>query len=180
MKGLKYLVLLLVASLVLPLSVFAEEEAKKSEVNVYFFRGETCPHCQEAEEWFKAIESEYGDKFELVDYEVWNDEDNADLMQKVAEAREETDQATGVPYIIVGDKSWIGFAEDYQDEIKEQIDKVFEQADSDRYDIMALIGNKVKKKEAKKSSGDAGALIIILLACGAIGFGVYKARSSAK
>ena len=124
MKKIGLLVILMMI-LVAPFAVFAEEEGDKKdtkEVNIYFFRGQGCSHCAEAEEWFKSIEEELGDRFKIVDYETWYNEDNAELMKKVAEARGESEQATGVPYIIVGDKSWIGFADDYKEEIKDQTD----------------------------------------------------------
>ena len=194
MKSLKILFILLVA-LLLPNVAFAEDEDTdaattedgevvmaeegSNEVNVYFFRGEGCSHCAEAEAWFESIEEEYGSKFKIVDYETWYNSENAELMQKVAKARGET--AEGVPYIIVGNKSWNGFAEDYADEILAQIESEFETNVDERYDIMKLMetgGNaKVDDKDDKKSN-DALSLIIILVAVGAICFGVYKASNS--
>ena len=194
MKSLKIIFILLVA-LLLPIVAFAEDEDTdaattedgevvmaeegSNEVNVYFFRGEGCSHCAEAEAWFESIEEEYGSKFKIVDYETWYNSENAELMQKVAKARGET--AEGVPYIIVGNKSWNGFAEDYADEILAQIESEFETNVDERYDIMKLMetgGNaKVDDKDDKKSN-DALSLIIIIVAVGAICFGVYKASNS--
>ena len=177
MKSLKYLLLIVSALLILPFAVFAdgEEEAEATEskeVNVYLFRGEGCPHCQEAEEWFASIEEEYGSYYNIVDYETWYDKDNAELMERVAEARGE--EAQGVPYIIIGDKSWNGFAEDYEEEMLSQIKKVFAQDVDDRYDVMKYLTPGEKTDE--KGSSDVLALIIILLVVGGIGFGIYKAR----
>ena len=90
------------------------------EVVIYFFRGEGCSHCAEAEEWFESIEDEYGDKFVVKDYEVWYDEDNAEYMNRIAESRGE--DVTGVPYIIIGNKSWNGFAESYKEEMLREIE----------------------------------------------------------
>lgn len=90
---------------------------------IYFFRGEGCPHCEEAEEWFDSIKEEYGTMFKVVDYETWYDEENADFMQRVAKSRDE--EANGVPYIIIGDKSWLGFTERYEEEMLEEIKKVY-------------------------------------------------------
>lgn len=194
MKSLKILFVLLVA-LLLPIVAFAEDEdtdaapaedgevvkaeEESNEVNVYFFRGEGCSHCAEAEAWFESIEEEYGSKFKIVDYETWYNSENAELMQKVAEARGET--AEGVPYIIVGNKSWNGFAQDYADEILAQIESEYETNVDERYDIMKLMktgGNaKVDDKDDKKSN-DALSLIIIIVAVGAVCFGVYKASNS--
>ena len=179
MKKLKYLVLLILMILIVPFAVFADEEEsaakeENKEVKIYFFRGEGCSHCAEAEEWFKSIEEELGDRFEIIDYETWYNEDNSELMKKVAEKRGESDRATGVPYIIIGDKSWIGFAEDYKEEIKDQINSLYGTEIDKRYDIMELMGDTSKKDENKSS--DVAALIIVLLVVGGIGFGIYKAR----
>lgn len=196
MKNLKFLMVLLVAILLFPLVVSAEgEEATddSKEATVYFFRGEGCSHCAEAEEWFQSIEEEYGSMFKIVDYETWYNEDNAKLMEDVAAARGE--EASGVPYIIVGDKSWNGFAQDYADEILSQIKSVYEQDPADRYDVLSYVdaskgtaGNgkssttssKSKEKDSNSDSNDALALIIILLVTGGIGFGIYKARENTK
>ncbi len=168
MKKIKLLLVVLLGILILPFGVFAEdgsteennstEESKK--VNVYLFRGEGCPHCEEAEEWFESIKEEYGQYFTLKDYETWYDEDNADLMQKVADARKE--EASGVPYIIIGNKSWNGFAEDYEEEIKEQIKSEYEKDDADRYDIMELL-DEISDEDSNKESYADDVLILILL-----------------
>ena len=94
-------------------------EKQDGKVLVYFFRGEGCPHCEEAENWFNSIQEEYGSKFKIIDYEVWYNSENAALMQKISDTR--GDDASGVPYIIIGDKSWIGYTEDYNEEIINQI-----------------------------------------------------------
>lgn len=191
MKKIGLLFIVLAAFLILPFSVFAEDEEVDSsneteevtatkeeskEVKVYFFRGEGCPHCQEAEEWFKSIEEEYGSYFEVVDYETWNNTDNAELMQKVADKRGE--KAEGVPYIIIGNKSWNGFTESYEEEMIDQIKSVYAEDVSDRYDIMEYIDSNKKEKEEK--SNDVLSLILILAIIGGVGFGIYKLRESSK
>ncbi len=192
MKLLKYLLVLFVA-LTLPLAVFAEGEEEQvtsdsgeaevqeesKEVKLYFFRGEGCSHCAEAEAWFESIEEEYGDYFEIVDYETWYNSENAELMQKVAKARGET--AEGVPYIIIGNKSWNGFAEDYEEEILAQIKSEFETNVEERYDIMKLIeAGESGIVDEKSSENDVLALILILIVVGGVCFGIYKASASVK
>lgn len=94
------------------------------KVVVYLFRGEGCPHCTDAENWLESIKEEYGYMFIVKDYEVWYDTDNAELMKKVAKSRDEN--VGGVPYIIIGNKSWNGFTESYEDEMISEIKKVYE------------------------------------------------------
>ena len=186
MKRIKLFLVVLLSFLVLPFSVFAEDEVtttaeESKEVKVYFFRGEGCPHCQEAEEWFDSIEEEYGSYFKIVDYEVWYNEENSKLMEKVAEARGET--ANGVPYIIVGNKSWNGYTEDYNEEIISQIKSEFEKDINDRYDIMQLVDTGTTANNAAKeedTGSDVIALLLILVVVGGVCFGIYKARSSIK
>ena len=192
MKVLKYLVVLLAIFLIMPFAVFAEEEASNNDentteeassndnsdskkVNVYFFRGEGCSHCAEAEEWFDSIKEEYSEYYNLIDYEVWYNTDNSDLMQKVADARGE--EAEGVPYIIIGDKSWNGFDSSYEEDMINQIKSVYAQDVKDRYDIMTLLtDSKTSKKDSNAS--DILVLLAIIVVAGGIGFVIYKARIS--
>ena len=180
MKNIKYLILLAVV-LLLPFVAFAEgeevttTEEVDSRAVVYFFHGDGCPHCEEARTWFNSIQEEHGYKFKLVEYEVWNNTDNAALMQKVSDSR--NDNATGVPYILCGDKSWIGFSEDTMaSEILAQIDTVFNTPVEERQDPVAGVAGDVEEEEEK--SNDVVALIIILVVVGAAGFGIYKARET--
>lgn len=175
MKKLKYLVILLIAALIIPFTVHAEGEESK-EVKVYFFRGEGCPHCTEAEAWFQSIEEEYGSYFQVIDYETWNNRENAELMQRVAKARGE--KAEGVPYIIIGNQSWNGFTESYGSEMIERIKSEFEKDVKDRYDIIKLLPEMEKEKDSTGS--DILALVIILVVFVGICFGVYKARKKTK
>ena len=176
MKKLKYLVILLIAALAIPFTVYAEGEESK-EVNVYFFRGEGCSHCAEAKAWFKSIEEEYGSYFKIVDYETWYNQENAELMKTVAKARNE--EANGVPYIIIGNQSWNGFTQSYGDEMIEKIKSEYEIAVDERYDIIKLLPELTKEKESSTGS-DIIALLVILLVFGGICFGVVKARSKTK
>ena len=181
MKKVKYLFLILLTLLVLPFTVFADEEEEVTteeddkEVIVYFFRGEGCSHCAEAEAWFESIEEELGSKFKIVDYETWYNEDNANLMTKVAKARGEEDTATGVPYIIIGDASWVGFNASYESEMTDKINEMYEQEVSKRYNIMDFLDSDTT--DTKNNTGnDILSLVIILLVCGGIGTGIYFAR----
>ncbi len=175
MKKLKYLVILLIAALIIPFTVHAEGEESK-EVKVYFFRGEGCSHCAEAEAWFQSIEEEYGSYFQVIDYETLYNRENSKLMQRVAKARGE--KAEGVPYIIIGNQSWNGFTESYGSEMIERIKSEFEKDVKDRYDIIKLLPEMEKEKDSTGS--DILALVIILVVFGGICFGVYKARKKTK
>ena len=176
----------------LPLAVLADEgsddnvevtsgetevQEEDNRVKIYFFRGEGCPHCADAEEFFNSIEEEYGQYYKILDYETWYNSDNAALLQKVGEARNE--EISGVPYILIGDKSWSGYDDSFADEIKDTIKSEYEKAVADRYDIANYVdftNAAGSVTEAAKKSNDAMVLIIILLAVAGITYGVVAAR----
>ena len=186
MKKIKYLFLILLSLLILPFGVYAEgedEETVESEevdnqVVVYFFRGEGCSHCAEAEAWFESIEEEYGEKFRIQDYETWYNAENSELMSRVVKARKDDESNIGVPYIIIGDQSWIGFDKSYSQEIIDKINQLYDQDVEERYDIMAFVDTNVDlaNDDAKSSGNDVVALFLIIIVCAGIGTGIYFAR----
>lgn len=151
------------------LSNYKESDDK---VNVYLFRGSTCSHCFDAVTFFASITKEYGEYFNLRSYEVWNNTDNADLMTKVGEKL--GDEVSGVPYIVVGKKSWSGFTDSYGDEIKNEIKSQYEKDKSDRYDVLT----ELNQKSSKSTSSDIIAIIIIILVVGGITIGIIQTRKN--
>jgi len=193
MKGFKLLLALLIATtlLVVPVVTFAQEEATEeaqteetktneadNRVTIYLFRGDGCPHCEEFEQWLDEIKGEYGQFYKVVDYETWYDQENADLMNKVAEFRNEADEL-GVPYILIGNQSWKGFTDSYKPEILDKIKSEYETPVADRYDAIALVnkGDTKKDESVVKASDVVIALVIVAVVC-AGGFGLYQARKS--
>ena len=53
-------------------------------------------------------------------------------MQKVSETTGE--EAGGVPYIVIGDKVFAGYSENYDEDIKNKIDELYNTKKSKRYD----------------------------------------------
>lgn len=152
MKKLKSLLLVLLVMMVaFPFSVKAEDELPevgKEPVKIYLFRSDSCKYCKAALEWFESIEEEYGDYFDLVDYEV-STEENSLLWSEAAEMMGDT--PSGVPYMIVGKYSYPnGFASDslvssssdetMGDQLIERVLEIYES--DDRYDVMVEINNK--------------------------------------
>lgn len=185
MRKIKFLLVIMLGILLLPFSVFAEDNtaaeennaettdnSEQKKVNIYFFRGEGCSHCAEAEEWFNSIKDEYGKYFTIKDYETWYNEENANLMKEVAESRGES--ADGVPYIIVGNKSWNGFAESYTSEILDQIKSEYKKDSSDRYDTMQLFRESSTKKD--NNSSDVFVALLIIIIVGIVISGLVYAR----
>lgn len=192
MKKIKLFLAIIMCLFAMPLAVLADEgsddnvevtsgetevQEEDNRVKIYFFRGEGCPHCADAEEFFNSIEEEYGQYYKILDYETWYNSDNAALLQKVGEARNE--EISGVPYILIGDKSWSGYDDSFADDIKDTIKSEYEKAVAYRYDIANYVDftNAASSvTEAAKKSNDAMVLIIILLAVAGITYGVVAAR----
>lgn len=174
MKKLKFLFVMLIGILLVPCTVLAKDN---KPVNVYFFYGNGCPHCAEAEEFFDSIEDELGDKFNVVAYETWYDSDNVDLMNEVADIRKE--EPGRVPYIIIGNQSWDGYTSSYDDEIIDKIKTEYKQDADSRYDIMDYVETLNGKADKENYAADIVAIIALVLVVSGIGFGIWFARSKA-
>ena len=191
MKKVKSLFISLIAVLlVIPFSVFADE--KKDPVPVYLFHGSTCPHCLETIEWFESIEEEYGDYFDLIKYEVWENETNAQFMQEVA--AKQGDEVSGVPYLIVGEYSFPnGFGPDSPVDstgktmADDMIEKIMETYDAEeRVDIMDGLENiptpdkpAAKKEEKKNGTNDAiVGTVTVLIIGGVVAAAIFVRKSN--
>ena len=116
-------------------------------------------------EFFDSIEEEFGQYYTMNTYEVWYNQDNADLMEEVAEKLGVS--VTGVPFLVIGDQTWNGYASSYDAEIEA---KILSEYNSDsRYDVMTA--------EEPKANNVAAVLIVVAVV-GVIGGIVYVLRAS--
>lgn len=166
MKKIKLLLVALISVVLLPLSINA---ASNEKITVHIFRGEGCGYCKAALSFFDSIKEEYGQYYELEEHEVWYDEDNATLMSNVAAYFNE--EVNGVPYIIIGDKTFQGYTESYNDEIKQAIKDAYDSGKfEDRVkqvqDGTATTSNTSKKDKDK----DSNTTTIIIIAVALVGF----------
>lgn len=101
------------------------------KINIYLFRGNGCSHCKAFVTFLYENIDELGKYFNLVSYEIFYNQDNSKLMSKVSKFFGE--EATGVPYIVIGDKYFAGFGEGAKEDIKAAIKDLYES--KDRYDV---------------------------------------------
>ena len=107
-------------------------DSNKEAMNVYLFWGDGCLHCEHVKELFSEIEDEYGKFYNLIEYEVWNNEENELLRSQFGEVLNETPSA--VPYLVIGNKSITGYKEEA---IKELILEQYTNDDYiDVYDVI--------------------------------------------
>ena len=148
------IIVLMLLSVIIPVKAFAKEQYKTlnleetlaeegiekqftdyketdDQVIIYLFRGKGCAYCRKFLEFLNGITDEYGKYFKLVSFESWYNEENSNLLGEISTFMGE--QASGVPYIIIGDKVFGGYTESYDDSIKSAIKTLYDS--EDRYDV---------------------------------------------
>lgn len=114
------------------------------EVNVYFFKGDGCPHCADEEEYFEYLRNNTYLDFVVKDYEIWKSPKNAKLLGDTA--KEMDWNISGVPFTVVGDKTFSGFgtADTTGKEIRNAIEECA------RIDCEDIVGQWIDKQNPKK------------------------------
>ena len=87
-------------------------------IHIYMFWGDGCPHCAQAKPYLDDLAKRYP-QAELHLYEVWYNEENLALFQKMATAH--GFEPHGVPTIFIGDQYWEGYNEIIRDQIEEAV-----------------------------------------------------------
>ncbi len=154
--------LLFIVVAVLTMLVLPNQVQAKEKVKVYLFRSSTCSVCKSAVAFFEELssDSEYGSMFEVVDYEV-STANNSELMQKAADIMGDGN-ITGVPYIVIGDRSFGGYTSSWDDDIKAEIKETYE--DEDFVDPLADLLNETT--DSKEAWITIGILVVAVLIVG--------------
>lgn len=119
----KKIVILIILGIFLCFSAaiyFNSKKVNENTVNVYIFRGEGCPHCAAEMKYLNTLKDVYKDNINIIDYEVWYNQENAEKLNKVSEKI--GINIDGVPFTIIGDKYFSGYSEGLNDEIKKIIE----------------------------------------------------------
>ena len=133
---------------------FKSYSENDKQITIYMFRGNGCGYCRNFLTFLNSITEEYGKYFKVVGFEVWSNEDNSKLLDKVSSFM--GSEAGGVPYIIIGDKVFPGYAETYDTDIKNAIKELYDS--EEKYDVFEEY-NKAIDKAKKQASGNAGTII---------------------
>lgn len=125
------------------ISFFAVSDvfAAENKVTLYLFYGDGCPHCAHEKEFLNDIKDDYNN-LEIVQYEVWYDEDNQDFLEKVKEELEI--DKNGVPVTIIGETVIMGYSDSMQGKIKRAI-KFY--TENEYKDVVSQIKNGTYVKE---------------------------------
>ena len=112
-------------------SSISDVKIDSNKINVYFFWGDGCPHCAQEFEFLEKHYNEYKKYCNIYAFEVWNNEENAELMNKCGEILNE--EIGGVPLTIIGKEKLIGYSETTGDKIDNLIKEEYEK--EGHYDI---------------------------------------------
>ena len=80
---------------------------KTDRINMYVFYGLTCPHCEDLYKMLKENKN-YEKYYDLYSFGVWYDKENQKFMDDVSKKLDKN--ISGVPYIIIGDKTFSGYS----------------------------------------------------------------------
>jgi thiol-disulfide isomerase/thioredoxin len=146
-KILSLILPLVIAAAFAPLVVLAQ-----NPVNVYFFWGQGCPHCEREKEFLSGLQSKYP-QIAVRDFEVWNNSENRQILIDVGGKL--NIEIAGVPFTVVGDKHFIGWYDENSTgtAIEEAVKKAI---DSGCSDIVAPIVNPEIDPGENGSCGDDG------------------------
>lgn len=148
------------------------------QITIYMFRGLGCGYCKKFLTFLNSIVPEYGKYFKLESYEVWYNKDNNKLMKNVANFLDE--DAGGVPYIIIGDQVFPGYASQYDEAIKQAIVNLYNS--KNRYDVFVEMA-KAEEEANKAKNIDVKPIIIwnfIFVAAGASSVILYDYNKTKK
>ena len=99
------------------------EEVIDGKVVFSLFYGETCPHCQELEEFLDSMDESYKNKIKLNMYETYNDFGNNALKNKTA--RKYNISCEGVPCFFIGEEAFYGYSSTFNEKILNTIDSEY-------------------------------------------------------
>ncbi len=169
----------IIGLLLILLSWFAITTPKamaKEKVTIYLFSRESCPHCQDLKAFLKDLKgnAEYKDLFEIRNFDVVKYSEYSNLFNEVAEHM--GDEADGVPYFIIGDKSYSGYGSSSDDEIKNAIKDTYELEDFTS-PIADIVGNDGELLyEDEKVSNSTIPIIILFAGVIIVGGAIFFAR----
>ena len=103
MNKIKYVIF----SLFLFMIAICNIKAEDNLVNLYLFYSKTCPHCEEEIKMLDSIKDDYKN-LRIYKYEL-SEDNNSEIFKNVATLFDLN--VSGVPFTIIGEKTFIGYGE---------------------------------------------------------------------
>ena len=128
----KLLLILFTLLLLIPVKTFAlstdyvdkvssitNTKVEDNKINLYLFYGKECPHCEQERSWLKDIKEDYKEYLNVYEFEVWHNENNVELMNKVGDVFNYTPK--GVPFTVIGDSYFSGYSDTIASKMENKI-----------------------------------------------------------
>ena len=160
MKKIKKLVLLFLLILI-PFNTYAldkdyndlvykivDKEVEEGKINIYFFHKTSCPHCKKEGKLLDELEKKY-DNINIYRFETSSSSVNSNYLKQVKTLFGET--SLGVPFTVIGEKTFLGYNEYVGDEIEKTIQKYLEEdieTEKEKSTFELPVIGKVNVKEA--------------------------------
>ncbi len=100
-----------------------DKKIEEGKVNIYFFHRTSCPHCKKENKFLDEMEAKYKD-INIYRYEVSSSSENSKYLKEVKTLFKE--KSNGVPYTVIGDKTFLGYNEYVGDKIEKTIQDYLE------------------------------------------------------
>ncbi len=100
-KKILFSALLVISAALAPAAALAQ-----NPVNIYFFWGQGCPHCEHEKEFLADLAANRPEIL-IKDFEVWGNAENRRILGELG--KELNVDVSGVPFTVVGDKYFIGW-----------------------------------------------------------------------
>ena len=157
---------------------YTDYKESDDQVTIYLFRGKGCGYCRSFLNFLNDNAEEYGKYFKVVSFESWYDEDNSNLLDNISSYLGQP--AQGVPFIIIGDQVYPGYASSYDDSIKSNLTALYEaQEDYDVFqDYNESIDAENKAANASTNKVIIWNFIFVLVATTVVVLSVKKAEKN--
>ncbi len=120
-------------------------------VNVYFFRGDGCPHCEKEKIFLNGLKEKYP-QITVRDFEVWKNRENRKIYAEF-DKKLNASISGRVPFVVIGDKYITGYLNDETTGI--EIEKAVKRAlKTGCRDIGAEILGEIQKESGQKCEED--------------------------
>jgi len=143
MKKLKLPFVLLIFIILISIA-YAQDQ--KHKVTIYYFYGDGCPHCADAEPFLQELENKYPE-LTIKSYETWYNKQNAELFVSMSSAC--GTKVVGVPTFFIGHKPIIGF-DSIESKGKEIEQEVIKYINEGGVDLMDNLGENLTSCPSKE------------------------------
>lgn len=137
-------------------SILTGSKVDNDKINIYLFYGDGCEYCARENEFLNLLEDKYSSYLNIYRFETWNDDNNEQLMNDVKKKLNVS--TSGVPFTIIGLKTYVGYNEYTKEKIIENINKYLQKEliestkdDSDSFEEDNNISNIEQTNDEQKN-----------------------------